>query len=66
MDVKKRGKNIFDSIIIVTDRINLDKQIKNTIKGFVQMRNTVGHADSSGDLRKLLENGKKNYYNYSS
>lgn len=30
------------------------------------MRNTVGHADSSGDLRKLLENGKKNYYNYSS
>ncbi len=66
VDVKKRGKNIFDSIIIVTDRINLDKQIKNTIKGFVQMRNTVGHADSSGDLRKLLENGKKNYYNYSS
>ncbi|NFT02180.1 type I restriction endonuclease subunit R [Clostridium sporogenes] len=59
VDVKKRGKNIFDSIIIVTDRINLDKQIKNTIKGFVQMRNTVGHADSSGDLRKLLENGKK-------
>ncbi|EJO5347352.1 type I restriction endonuclease subunit R [Clostridium botulinum] len=59
VDVKKKGKNIFDSVIVVTDRINLDKQIKNTIKGFVQMKNTVGHADSSGDLKRLLQNGKK-------
>lgn len=54
-----QGKPVFDSIIVVTDRINLDKQIKNTIKGFMQVANTVGHADSSGDLKKLLQDGKK-------
>ena len=29
--LEKGGKNVFDSIIVVTDRVNLDKQIKNTI-----------------------------------
>jgi len=53
------GKHIFDSIIVVTDRINLDKQIKNTIKGFMQVSSNVGHAESSGDLKKLLQQGKK-------
>ncbi|GGG22153.1 type I restriction endonuclease subunit R [Paenibacillus abyssi] len=57
--VTKDGKNIFDSVIVVTDRINLDKQIKNTIKSFMQVANTVGHAESSGDLKKLLQDGKK-------
>ena len=59
VSMEKDGKSIFDSIIVVTDRINLDKQIKNTIKGFMQVANTVGHADSSGDLKKLLQDGKK-------
>lgn len=57
--LEKNGKNIFDSIIMVTDRVNLDKQIKNTIKQFMQVSNTVGHADSSGDLKKLITQGKK-------
>lgn len=57
--ITKDGKNIFDSVIVVTDRINLDKQIKNTIKSFMQVANTVGHAESSGDLKKLLKEGKK-------
>lgn len=57
--LEKNGKNIFDSVIMVTDRINLDKQIKNTIKQFMQVSNTVGHADSSGDLKKLITQGKK-------
>jgi type I restriction enzyme R subunit len=56
---KKDGKNIFDSVIVVTDRINLDKQIKNTIKQFMQVASTVGHAENSGDLKKLLADGKK-------
>lgn len=55
----KDGKHIFDSIIVVTDRINLDKQVKNTIKGFMQVSSNVGHAESSGDLKKLLQQGKK-------
>ncbi|WP_373464389.1 DEAD/DEAH box helicase family protein [Bacillus sp. V2I10] len=59
VSLSKDGKNLFDSVIVVTDRINLDKQIKNTIKGFMQVSNTVGHAGSSGDLRKLLQDGKK-------
>src|SRR5680860_32968 len=57
--LEQDGKTIFDSVIIVTDRINLDKQIKNTIKQFMQVSNTVGHAESSGDLKKLLADGKK-------
>lgn len=59
VSLTKEGKNIFDSVIVVTDRINLDKQIKNTIKSFMQVSNTVGHAESSGDLKKLLQDGKK-------
>ena len=35
------GNNVVDSVIVVTDRVNLDKQIKNTIKQFVQVSNTV-------------------------
>lgn len=56
---EKDGKSMFDSIIVVTDRVNLDKQIKNTIKNFMQVATTVGHADRSGDLKTLLENEKK-------
>jgi len=55
----KDGSPVFDSIIVVTDRINLDKQIKDTIKQFAQVAATVGHADRAGDLRKFLKDGKK-------
>ena len=34
------GKEIFDTVIVVTDRINLDKQIKDTIKQFMQVSAT--------------------------
>ncbi len=53
------GKSIFDSVIVITDRRTLDRQICDTIKQYVQVRATVGHAANSGDLRKLLESGKK-------
>jgi len=59
VSIEKDGKSLFNSVIVVTDRINLDKQIKNTIKSFMQVASTVGHADGSGDLKKLLEQGKK-------
>jgi type I restriction enzyme R subunit len=57
--VQKDGKPVFDSVIVVTDRVNLDKQIKNTIKQFAQVASTVGHADASGDLRRFLREGQK-------
>lgn len=50
---------LLDSVIVVTDRRNLDKQIRNTIKGFAQVGSMVGHAEKSGDLRKMLQAGKK-------
>lgn len=57
--LRKDGKDVFDSIIVITDRRILDDQIKNTIKGFIQVGSTVGHAEHSGDLRKFIESGKK-------
>ena len=57
--VKRDGKEVFDSVIVVTDRRILDDQIQKTIKQFMQVRATVGHADRSGDLRKFIEQGKK-------
>jgi type I restriction enzyme R subunit len=50
---------VFDSILVVTDRRILDQQIHGTIKNFAQVGATVGHADHSGDLRKLIQGGKK-------
>jgi type I restriction enzyme R subunit len=57
--VKRAGKEIFDSVIVVTDRRILDDQIQNTIKQFMQVKATVGHAENAGDLRKFIEQGKK-------
>ena len=53
------GREIFDSVIVVTDRRILDSQIQATIKQFMQVGATVGHAERSGDLRKFIEQGKK-------
>jgi type I restriction enzyme R subunit len=57
--LEKDAGAIFDSVIVVTDRRVLDKQIKDTIKQFAQVSATVGHAEHSGDLRRFLEDGKK-------
>ena len=55
----KEGKPVFDSVIVVTDRRILDRQIRDTIKQFAQVGATVGHAERSGDLRQFIESGKK-------
>src|SRR5438094_254303 len=57
--LKRDDKDVFDSVIVVTDRRLLDDQIQTTIKQFMQVGATVGHADRSGDLRKFIEEGKK-------
>lgn len=51
--------NIFDTVIVVTDRVNLDKQIRNTIRQFMQVSSTVGWAKDSSELGTLLEKGTK-------
>lgn len=53
------GKSTFDTVIVVTDRRVLDKQIRDTIKQFAQVSSIVGHAERSGDLRAFLKAGKK-------
>lgn len=55
----KNGRPIFDSVIVVTDRTVLDNQIQRTIKQFMQVKATVGHAKRAGDLRRFIEEQKK-------
>ncbi|NMA19906.1 MAG: type I restriction endonuclease subunit R, partial [Lentisphaerae bacterium] len=57
--LKHKHKTLFDSVIVVTDRRVLDKQIKDTIKQFAEVSATVGHAEHSGNLRDFLRDGKK-------
>lgn len=51
-------KKLFNSVLVVTDRVNLDKQIRNTIKQFMEVSSTVGWAKDSKTLSELLESGK--------
>ena len=55
----KADAPLFDSIIVVTDRRILDRQIGNTIRQYAQVGATVGRAQQSGDLRRFIEAGKK-------
>lgn len=51
---------IFDSIIVVTDRIVLDKQIRDNIKQFAQVKGVVeAITEGSKQLKQALEEGKK-------
>lgn len=53
------GRPMFNSIIVVTDRRILDKQIRDTIKQFMQVSSTVAWAEHSGDLTKAITDGKR-------
>lgn len=59
VEVKKDEKALFDSVVVVTDRKNLDKQISDNIRKFIDVKSAVAHADSSKKLKDLLEDGKK-------
>ncbi|TXD83116.1 type I restriction endonuclease subunit R [Subsaximicrobium wynnwilliamsii] len=50
---------LFDSVIVVTDRRLLDKQLRENIKEFSEVKNIVSPAYSSKELRESLEQGKK-------
>ena len=50
---------LLDSVIVVTDRVNLDNQIKDNIIAFKRLQNLVAWADSAETLRQHLESGKK-------
>ncbi|MFC6998092.1 type I restriction endonuclease subunit R [Rufibacter roseus] len=50
---------LFDSVIVVTDRRLLDKQIRENIKEFSEVKNIVAPAYSSRELKESLEAGKR-------
>jgi type I restriction enzyme R subunit len=50
---------LFDSVIVVTDRRLLDKQLRDNIKEFSEVKNIVAPAYSSRELQENLEQGKK-------
>ena len=50
---------LFDSVIVVTDRRLLDKQLRENIKEFSEVKNIVAPAFSSKELKESLEGGKK-------
>ena len=60
----QNDKNIFDSVIVVTDRTVLDKQIREHIKNFAQVKDVVAAITGVGDtktqqLRSALVDKKK-------
>lgn len=57
--LERDGRPMIDSVIVVTDRRILDKQIRDTIKQFMQVKNTVVWARHSGDLKKAIQDGKR-------
>ena len=63
--LRKEGAEVFDSIIIITDRRILDRQIRETIKGFAQVGSIIGAvkegmgSSKTEQLAKFLKDGKK-------
>lgn len=51
--------NLFDSVVVVTDRRVLDSQLKDNIKLFSETKNIVAHCESAQELKHNLELGKK-------
>ena len=57
--LEENSRAVFDSVVVVTDRLVLDRQLKATIRQFAQVSATIGNAERSGDLREFLAGGKK-------
>lgn len=52
--------SLFDTAIIVTDRLVLDRQLQNTIGGFAQTEGLVKKIDgTSRDLKEAIQNGAR-------
>jgi type I restriction enzyme R subunit len=56
----ENGQPIFDSIVVITDRRVLDRQLQDTIKQFEKIKGTVTKIDrNTRQLVKALERGDK-------
>ena len=65
ISARKDNKEVFTSVIVITDRSILDKQIRETIKGFAQVNSIIGSVKEAAgvskteQLAKFLKDGKK-------
>ncbi len=50
---------LFDSVIVVTDRRLLDKQLRDNIRSFSEVKQIVAHAKTSRELKENMESGKR-------
>ena len=63
--LRKDGAEVFDSVIVITDRRLLDRQLRETIKGFAQVGSIIGAvkegtgSSKTEQLTKFLKDGKK-------
>ena len=54
------NERVFDSVIVVTDRVALDRQLSRTVSSFEQTAGLVEHIDQGGrHLKQALEAGKQ-------
>ncbi|HQY94141.1 DEAD/DEAH box helicase family protein, partial [Caldilinea sp.] len=53
------ARPLFDSVVVVTDRRNLDKQLRETIDQFSEVKNIIAPAYTATDLKTHLESGKR-------
>ena len=59
VEQKWNGQDAFDSVVIVTDRVNLDSQLTGTLRSFKRNEHIMKRASSSENLRTCLNDGKK-------
>ncbi|MEI7511410.1 MAG: type I restriction endonuclease [Candidatus Peregrinibacteria bacterium] len=57
---REDGKtNVFDSILIITDRRVLDTQLRGTVSSFEHLKGVIETVTSGKELKTALENGKR-------
>lgn len=56
---KALDQQLFQTVIIVTDRKVLDGQLTANVKAFAPGKYIVAHADTSKQLKEAIENGKR-------
>jgi len=59
VELRTAEQPTFETVLIVTDRRNLDKQLNRNVRSFSGLSTTVGHADHSGQLREFIKAGKR-------
>lgn len=54
----KQDRRIFDSVVVVSDRKVIDRQLKEAVSQFEKKRGIVGTAKKAKELQEFLEEGK--------